>query len=257
MNIGLVLSGGGIKGVAQIGAIKALEEHNIYPTHISGTSAGAIVGVLYARGVPWAEILDFFKTIPIFHVKKYARKKPGFIDTEKFYGDFKKFFPEDNFNILKKPLFVAATNVVKGTLKVFDNGELIRPVLASASFPGVFTPIKIDGTYYIDGGVLNNFPVEPLKAHCERIIGIYVNPLKTIRMEHLKHSYNVLERAFKIKSAAESIKKIPECDLAIYPEELCDYGAFDMYNTDAIFNLGYTATKELLKNHNPFHGKDS
>ena len=253
MNIGLVLSGGGIRGVAHIGAIKALEEYNIYPTHISGTSAGAIVGVLYAGGVPWDEILDFFKTIPIFHANKFALHKPGFIDTEKFYDDFKKFFPEDNFNSLNKTLFVTATNVVEGTLKVFDKGELIRPVLASASFPGVFTPIKIAGTYYIDGGVLDNFPVEPLKMYCDSIIGIYVNPLKKIKMKHLKHSYNVLERAYKIRSAAESIKKITECDLAIYPEELCNYGTFDMNSIDAIFTLGYEVTKGLLEENNPFH----
>ncbi|WP_340158916.1 patatin-like phospholipase family protein, partial [uncultured Maribacter sp.] len=76
MNTGLVLSGGGIRGVAHIGTIKALEEHNIFPTHISGTSAGAIVGALYAGGIQWQEILDFFKAIPIFHINRFARRKP-------------------------------------------------------------------------------------------------------------------------------------------------------------------------------------
>ena len=81
MNTGLVLSGGGVRGVAHIGAIKALEEHDIYPTHIAGTSAGAVVGALYAGGRNWEEMLDFFKTVELFTLKKYARNKPGFVDT--------------------------------------------------------------------------------------------------------------------------------------------------------------------------------
>lgn len=247
MNTGLVLSGGGIKGVAHIGAIKALEEHGIFPTHISGTSAGAIVGSLYAGGVGWSEILDFFKTIPIFHTKRYAYSKPGFLDTEKFYDNFKVYFPEDDFSALKKPLYITATDVIKGTLKIFHKGQLIRPILASATFPGMFTPIKIGSAYYIDGGVINNFPTEPLKKDCDKIIGVYVNPLKKIKIEDLKHSYTVAERAYKIKSAYESILKFAECDMVISPEELVEYGTFDMNSIDAIFELGYSTAKNMLK----------
>ncbi|WKX76889.1 patatin-like phospholipase family protein [Zobellia laminariae] len=134
MNIGLVLSGGGIRGVAHIGAIKALEEHGIFPTHIAGTSAGAVVGALYASGASWAEILHFFKTIPLFRTQNYARSKPYFFDTEKYYENFKKFFPVDDFSALKKPLYVTATDIIRGTLKVFHKGQVIRPVLASATF---------------------------------------------------------------------------------------------------------------------------
>ena len=257
MNTGLVLSGGGIRGVAHIGVIKALEEHNIFPTHISGTSAGAIVGSLYAGGVSWSEILNFFKVIPIFHTRKYARGKPGFIDTEKFYDEFKQYLPDDNFSALKKTLFITATNIIKGKLKIFHEGELIRPVLASASFPGVFSPVNINGSFYIDGGVLNNFPVEPLKMYCDEIIGSYVNPLKRIKVADLKHSYNVVERAYKMKSANESLSKFADCDIVIYPEELSNYGTFDMSAIDTIFDIGYTNTKKVLAEHKTTSDKDS
>lgn len=246
-NTGLVLSGGGIRGVAHIGVIKALEEHGIYPTHISGTSAGAIVGALYAGGINWADILEFFKVIPIFHANRFALKKPGFLDTEKFYDEFKKFFPDDTFESLPKALFITATDIIKGELKIFDKGELIKPILASATFPGVFSPINIDGSFYVDGGVLNNFPIEPLKPSCDKIIGSYVNALKAIKIKDLKHSYNVLDRAYKIKSASESIAKFSECELVISPEELCDYGTFDMRSIDAIFEIGYNSAVNTLK----------
>ncbi len=252
MNIGLVLSGGGIKGVAHIGAIKALEEHGIFPTHVAGTSAGAIVGALYAGGVPWTEMLDFFKTVPLFRTRRYARKKPGFIDTEKFYGEFKKFFPKDHFSALEKPLYVTATNLIEGTLKIFSTGELIRPVLASASFPGVFTPMEIEGSHYVDGGVLDNFPVEPLKMFCDQIIGVYVNPLKKVKIGDLRHSYNVAERAYKIKSARDSLRKFVDCELIIYPEGLSDFGTFDVTSVDVVFDLGYAAANEALERNHVF-----
>ncbi|MBD1263147.1 patatin-like phospholipase family protein [Maribacter polysiphoniae] len=246
MNTGLVLSGGGMRGVAHIGVIKALEESGKYPTHISGTSAGAIVGVLYAGGIGWEEILHFFKTIPIFHTHNYALGKPGFIDSSKFYTDFKKLLPEDDFKALKMPFFVTATDIIKGSLKIFDSGEVIRPVLASASFPGVFTPTKIGESYYIDGGVINNFPVEPLKESCDEIIGSFVNPLKKIKVEDLKHSYNIADRAYKIKITYESLVKFADCDVVIFPEKLCDFGTFDVRDIDTIFQIGYSKAKSKL-----------
>ena len=247
MNTGLVLSGGGMRGVAHIGVIKALEEHDIYPTHISGTSAGAVVGALYAGGVTWSEMLNFFKTIPIFHTNRYALSKPGFIDSEKFYNNFKLFFPEDDFSTLKKPLYITATDIINGSLKIFHKGQLIRPILASASVPGMFTPIKIGADYYVDGGVLNNFPTEPLQKDCEKIIGVYVNPLKKINIIDLKHAYSVVERAYKIKSASESIIKFAHCDTVISPEGLAGYKTFDMNGIDEIFELGYSAAKRILE----------
>lgn len=252
-NIGLVLSGGGARGAAHIGALKAFEEYGISPTHISGTSIGAIVGALYAADVHWTEILKFFKTTSIFHTKRFAFNKPGFLDTEKFYDDLNVYLPRDNFDSLQKPLYITATNVLNGKLKIFSKGQLIKPVIASASFPGVFTPTEINGSYYIDGGILNNFPVEPLKKHCDKIIGVYINSLKKISIKDLKYSYSVADRALKIRAAYDSVTKFSECDLIISPEELGEYAVFGMSNTDIIFELGYAATiKALEENKNLF-----
>lgn len=245
--IGLVLSGGGARGAAHIGALKAFEEYDLSPSHVAGTSVGAIVGALYTAGVKWNEILEFFKSTSIFHTKRFAFNKPGFIDTEKFYDDLKVFFPRDNFDSLKKPLFITATNILTGSLKIFSKGQLIKPVIASASFPGVFTPTEINGKYYIDGGILNNFPVEPLKKHCDKIIGIYINSLKKVSITDLKYSYTVADRALKIRAAFDSVSKFPQCDLIISPEELGAYSIFGMNNTDIIFELGYAAAKKALE----------
>ena len=246
MNTGLVLSGGGFRGIAHIGVIKALDEYGFEITHIAGTSAGAIIGALYARGLDWKQILEFIKQVNIFSINNYAVGKPGFVDTEKFYKQFSAFFPEDNFKSLKIPLFITATNILDGSLKIFTEGELIRPILASAAFPGVFTPIKIADLYYVDGGALNNFPVDLIKNYCDQIIGVYVNPFLKVGIEELKHSFNVLERAYKIRSAKDALSKFGDCNLIISPKDLINHSTFSTNDMDAVFDLGYKAAIKAL-----------
>ena len=247
MKTGLVLSGGGARGVAQIGIIKALEEYGIEITHISGSSAGAIIGAMYAYGAPWEEILKFFKSAPIFHYKRYARNKPGFIDTIKFYNDFSNFFTEDSFNILKKKLYVNTTNLITGHKEIFETGELIKPLLASASIPGIFTPVTFKDALYADGGITNNFPVEPLIPVCDKIIGAYVNPLKNIQSNRLKHSYQVITRAYQISLDHQCRTKFKKCDLMIVPNKLENFGLFSLKTMDTIFDIGYNEAKKVLE----------
>lgn len=249
MNIGLVLSGGGMRGAAHIGVIRALEEHQIYPTHIAGSSAGAIVGSLYAYGYDWEEILAFFKEVQLMNIRKYAINKPGFIDAEKFHDEFKVYLKDDDFSFLKKKLFITATNILSGKLKIFEKGELIKPVLASAAFPGLFAPVKIRSSYYIDGGALNNFPLEPLKKKCDKIIGVYVDGFDVLTIKDLKHSHNVVERVFRVKSVLENQHKFTQCDLMIAPSELNAFGTFDKKNIDAMVEIGYNAANAVLANY--------
>jgi len=247
MNIGLVLSGGGMRGAAHIGAIKALEEHNVFPTHIAGASAGAIIGALYAYGFSCEKMLDFLKTTQLFNYRKFAVSKPGFIDAEKYYNYFKKQFPEDNFSALNKKLFITATNILSGDSEVFTDGELIKPVLASASFPGLFSPIKMKQGLYVDGGVLNNFPVELLQKDCDQVIGVYLNLYKTKTQAQLKHFHNIIERSITIGAVQADIQKFSDCDILVAPHALSQFALFDKKNIDAIYKIGYDSMKAALK----------
>ena len=245
MNVGLVLSGGGARGAAHIGVLKALEEQNVEITHIAGTSSGAVVGAFYAAGYTWSETLQFFKSLPIFHYRRYAHKKPGFIDSIKFEKDLKKFFPKDSFEDLERELFITATNLNDGTSKIFNSGEMIKPLLASASLPGIFTPVHINKELYVDGGILNNFPVEPLIGLCDLIIGVYVNPLDNMGRK-FRYSYQVMTRAYQIAIGHQSKLKFKHCDLLVLPDGLIKYGVFSLNNLDEIFETGYMTAKTLL-----------
>ena len=111
--VGLVLSGGGYRGAAHAGVIKAMEEFGITPDSISGASAGAIVGALYASGRNGEEILEFLKEYDALSLRHYTFQKPGLFDSAKYHEAFQVIFPEDRFEALQTPLFIAATDLIQ------------------------------------------------------------------------------------------------------------------------------------------------
>lgn len=245
-DIGLVLSGGGYRGAAHAGAIKALEEFDILPTRISGTSAGALAGALYAANYTPEEILVVFKKVKIFGVTRYARNKPGWVDTDTFRDFLLDYFPEDNFSALSKALYVTSTDLLNGDVKVFHTGELIAPLLASASFPGIFSPVKIGDGLYADGGILDNFPVDPVK-NANAIYGLYANPVMKMDMKDFKHSYDVVSRAFQLRMHKSSLLKFSSCDMVVNPGELGNYSLFSSNQVEELFQIGYKHTYDALK----------
>ena len=245
-SIGLVLSGGGSKGLAHAGVIKYLEEKNIKPTQMAGTSAGSIVGALYAWGKTPEEILEFFKSIYLFHWKHLTFKKAGLIDSESFRNYFHSIFDDAVLSDLKIPIQITATDMVRGKLKIFSpKTKIADAILASCAFPGVFSPYQIEGNVYSDGGILNHFPTDILQGQCDVVIGVYVSPIQKIEAKDLSSIKAVTTRAFDILSANSNVHKFNICDWVIEPKDLCLYSTFETSKTkmDAVFNIGYEAAK--------------
>jgi NTE family protein len=246
-NIGLVLSGGGSKGIAHAGALQFLEEQNIVPSQLSGSSAGAIVAALYASGLSPKDILSFFKSIYFFHWKHFTFSKAGFIDPESFKNYFSGIFQDTLLGDLKIPIHITATNMVKGNLTVFDaKTKTIDAILASSAFPGVISPYEINGEWYSDGGILNHFPTELLRDKCDFLIGVYVSPMQKIDAKDLSSIKSVTSRAFDLLTANSSLIKFDHCQWVIEPEELSAYSTFETSKSkmDAIFKIGYEAAKK-------------
>lgn len=247
---GYVLSGGGSKGLAHAGALKFFEEKNIFPSHIAGSSAGAIVAGLYAIGKSPEEILSFFKSIYFFHWKHFTFKKAGFIDSESFKSYFKDVFKDNLIGDLKIPVYITATDMVKGKLKVFtEETKIVDAILASSAFPGIISPYEIEGNLYSDGGILNHFPTDILQGRCDKIIGIYVSPIQKIEASDLQSIKSVTTRAFDLLSANSNSSKFNSCDWIIEPEELSKYSTFETSKTkmDKIFDIGYQAAKKSFE----------
>lgn len=244
--IGLVLSGGGVRGLSHVGVIQALKDRGIEPEVVSGSSAGAVVGALFCKGYKPGQMLQFFKETPLFHINKFAIGKPGFIDTDKFYRDFNKYFPLDDFSGLSKKLYVTAVNMLSGEKVVFQEGPLIKTLLASSAFPGLFSPVEFNDSLYSDGGILDNFPTDPLRENTSVLIGSYASPLDAIQPESLKYSVNVLERAIRINYSRRSLRKFAHCKLVIRPLDLSRFGLLDVGKLEEIYQIGYQTASELL-----------
>jgi NTE family protein len=245
-SIGLVLSGGGVKGVAHIGIIQALLERDIYPDIISGASAGAIVGALYANGVSPLEMLAFFKETPLLKYSHLTINKPGLFDTDKYLVFFEKYFPINSFEALEKKLYVVATNLLKGESVIFDKGELIKPILASAALPPVFSPVSIDGQLYADGGIMNNFPVEPLMDSAQYIIGSYTTSLKQVGKGELKNSLQLSQRTNLLMLHSNVRQKLYIPDMLITPKNLDLIGVLDKRGIEKAYAVGYDYASILL-----------
>ncbi|EDP94180.1 conserved protein with a conserved patatin-like phospholipase domain [Kordia algicida OT-1] len=245
-NLGLVLSGGGIKGMVHIGILKALTQRDIYPDFISGVSAGALVGGLYADGATVEDMLQFFKETPLLKYNFVTINKPGLFDTDKYLTFFDEFFNSNRFEGLEKKLTIVATDLLKGKPVFFNSGELFRPLLASAALPPVFSPVSIDGQIYADGGIMNNFPVEPLIDHSDIIIGCYATSNREIGKGQVKNAFQISQRANLLMLHANAMDKLCVPDLLFEPKELGKIGTLDKKGIDKAFTIGYDCANRKL-----------
>ncbi len=245
MKIGLTLSGGGVRGVAHLGVIKALEEHGFTFSRVSGASAGSIIGAFYCYGYSTDEILEIIEKTSLYKMVRPAISWRGLLKLDKAIDGFKTYLPEDTFESLKKPLHIAVTNISKAETRFFYEGELIKVIQASSSIPVVFDPVEIDGQYYIDGGILNNLPVEPLLGICDKIVGVHCNPIgetsASINMKML------MERSLHLAINQNVAARKHRCHLYIEPEGLEQFGVFDVKKVREIYQIGYDYTKKLIK----------
>lgn len=243
--IGIVLSGGGARGIAHLGVLKALEEFGIKPSVISGTSAGAIAGAFYAAGYSLTEIKKIVEQNDVFNFSNILIKKQGIFAMKGFEKMYQTYFPKNSFNDLQIPLYVTATDILKGEAVCFSSGNLSLALMASSCIPVVFQPVQFDGTYYVDGGVINNFPVEPLINQCDVIIGSHVNSIKTEASEI--HMTNIIDRCFHLALSNTVRDKKSNCHLFIEPPNMSQFSIFDIKKSDEIFEYGYTYTNTLEK----------
>jgi NTE family protein len=243
LKIGLVLSGGGARGVAHLGVLKALDELGVQVSAISGTSAGAIVGAFYSAGYKPEEILNIAKTQKFFGFSNLLFGKAGLFNMEAFDSVYHTYFPHNKVEQLGIAMTIAATDIVKGEICYFSKGDLSNALLASSCVPLVFEPITVGDAIMMDGGILNNFPVEPLLSTCDKIIGVNVNAIsQNFDQIHMK---DMLDRSFHIAMKGAIQEKIKYCDVFIEPENMSRFGMFDLSKLDEIYFEGYNCAKQL------------
>ncbi|WKK80556.2 patatin-like phospholipase family protein [Marivirga arenosa] len=241
MKIGLALSGGGARGFAHLGIAQFLYEQNIKPDIISGTSAGAIAGAFLAAGYLPKRTLEIISDINFLKFFRPAMSWSGLVSLEKISGLLLEYFPDNSFNSLKIPLIISTTNYSKGENVNFDSGELIKPLLASASIPVIFKPIMMGEDSYVDGGITNNMPANLLHTKADFIIGVNCNPVGPANINH--NMKEMLERSLMMAINYQTKEQAQLCDLFIEPYKLSDYKVFSLSKAQEIYDIGYESVK--------------
>lgn len=248
MKNGLVLSGGGARGFAHLGVLQALDELEVRVDIIAGTSAGAVAGAFYSAGHKPVDTMRYIRSYKTYEWLHFLWRKPGFLNMQKIAAMLSKFLP-DTFEGLNRPLVVAATDLLHGEARYFSEGPLLFPLCASACIPILFEPMPIDGSVFVDGGILNNFPIEPLEEKVTNIIGVHVNPIdRTLTEVHFK---DVMDRSMHLALNQALDRKKRMCSVFIEPMECSKFGILDLGNAEQLLIAGYNAAmaqkEELIK----------
>jgi predicted acylesterase/phospholipase RssA len=263
--IGLVLSGGAARGFAHLGVFRALEELGIEVDRVGGTSMGALLGAGYAMGRSYAEMYQlaerlanpkqlFDYTLP--YASLMASKKVTAVTQEVFEG----LHMED----LWRPFFCVSTNLTQAEPVLHQTGPLWKSVRASIAIPGIFSPIQYEGDVLVDGGAMNNFPVDIMQDLCEggQVIGVNVSPAKEMATDYefgpsisgwrvLWSRINPLAKRMEVPNLVANLMRALEissihqkksmpglADLLIEPE-VKDYASLDFAAYEPIAEVGY------------------
>jgi len=248
--VGIVLSGGGALGYAHIGALQALEEYGIFPTIVSGTSMGSIIGAFYANGYSPKQMCEFVKFEKFYKPLKIVApllqvNQLGFFSQKNILNILKKYIP-NSFDSLNMPLFVSVTNLTTSKIEYVNSGDSLHNyLLASSAIPTIFDAVKINGNTYVDGGVLNNFPAQPIRQQCKYLIGIDVKA--DYEFDKAKRIKDIFLRTLNVIIIHNSAEGRAMCDVLISPGANKKYYEFNFAAFDKIYQYGYDATKKYLE----------
>ncbi|HYC83931.1 MAG TPA: patatin-like phospholipase family protein, partial [Chryseosolibacter sp.] len=155
-----------------------------------------------------------------------------------------KYIPKNDFSALKIPLVVAATDIKRGRIEYFSQGELFPAVLSSCCVPAVFDPYLFHGAAYIDGGVLDNLPSKAIRDKCDLMIGSHCNFISS--EFDVKNLRTVIERSLLMAINGNTTISKSLCNILIEPPEVGKFSGFDISKARLIFEAGYEYTKETF-----------
>ncbi|MDH3949317.1 MAG: patatin-like phospholipase family protein, partial [Gammaproteobacteria bacterium] len=264
--IGLALGGGGAKGLAHIQMLQVLDELNLRPHRIAGTSIGAIMGALYASGMSGQEIQQLIDRLTVskdeswwsalfeedvgrwWDIIEIQLGRGGLVDTQGLAGFLREIIPLTQFEDLNIPLKVVAADFWERKQVVFDRGDLFPALQASIAIPGLFSPVQYKGRVLVDGGLVNPVPYDLLFDECEVVIGIDVlgnrTPVSGDDPSYFENTFNT----FQIMQASivrEKIKCQPP-HIYIHPD-LNNIRVLDFHRFEEIYAQARPAQKKLKR----------
>ncbi|EEH69959.1 MULTISPECIES: patatin-like phospholipase family protein [Acinetobacter] len=243
--VALVLGSGGARGYAHIGVIEVLEQHGIRPDLIVGTSAGSIVGSIYASGKSAAELREIALKLKANDVRDVSVSLKGFFDGKKVEDYVNEQVQNTPLQRLKIPMYVVATELKEGTKTVFNYGNTGQAVRASASIPSMFVPIKIGHNEYVDGGLVSPVPVQvarDLGADIVIAVDILAQPVHT----ETTNVWGLFNQNINIMQGRLAEEELKYADIVIQPDLREKVHIFDVKGREMTMQAGVEAAQNKL-----------
>ena len=240
--LGLALGGGFARGLAHIGVLKVLVENKIAIDALAGTSIGSVVAAGLASGCTIEEMVAAARKTRWSSFARWTFPRLGFATNERLESFLSKTLPCRTFEQLKLPLAIVAADLTTGEAIIFREGDLMIPLRASCSFPGLFVPIEYRGRLLLDGAIVSNIPVSALSG-MDLVVAVH------IRSDGLHRRptslFEVVGESFRIAQNLNQSSWRDQCDLAIEPE-LGDFRWDDFGRADELIATGEVAARGAL-----------
>ncbi len=243
--LGIVFSGGGARGIGHVGVLKALSEFGVSPYYVSGASMGAVVGAFYASGKTPEDMMGLFQHVRIMKIFHLKAPMLGLSEMTFLRKILLKTLGKIEFGDLEKPFSLAVANLQSGEYEIISSGDLIEALVASSAIPLIFKPVIMNGVPYVDGGLINNLPIEPLEKKAKTIIGVNVVPRGYMDLPFDSFG-EIASRCFALYNFQNIKPRLERCDIIIEPSNSGKHHIFDFKNADKIFLNGYDTTIEQM-----------
>lgn len=242
---GLALGGGAVLGAAHVGTLRAIDEFDIEINYVAGTSIGAFVAAFFAFGKNWKEIKEIAAELKWIDITGISLSRYGLLSNEKLGELIIKHLGNKNIEDADIPLAIVATDVTSGEKVILDKGTLADAVMASTCIPGIFKPVEINEKMLVDGGIVENVPINTtMKMGAEYVIGVDLNS---------KHKYDkpdnildVIMNSFHFLMQQTDKLQTEDADLLIKPD-LSTFNRSDINQIDDLIEKGYEDSRKVLK----------
>lgn len=244
--IGLALGGGAVLGAAHVGVLKAIREADIKVDYISGTSIGAFVGAFYAFGKSCEEIEEIAMKLNWIDIAELSLSRYGLLSNDKMGALIREHIGDKLITESDIPIAMVATNAASGEKVLINEGSLIDAVKASTCIPGIFNPIEINGIMMVDGGIVENVPIDTVREMgADYVIGVDLNA----QFDYGKpeHIFDVLLNSFHFTLQTSSKLQTKDADLLIKPD-LSSFSRSNIIQVENLMNQGYEDASKALKN---------
>lgn len=246
--LGLALGGGAARGLAHLGVLKALEEAGVKPDLICGTSAGSIVASLYAGGYSWEEISEVQRALDWGDFVQPVFPKMGLVRADKLEDRLEELLGDRAIEELEMPFRAVTVDLVKGAQFVISSGPVARAVRASCSIPGIFEPVEDEGRVLVDGGVLNDVPIDVcLDMGADFVIAVDLNA-DIVQGRAPDNIFNVLMFSFAVmaRGCRGTHRESAGRNVRVIEPNLADFNYYNLKRLDELLQRGEDATRAAL-----------